>query len=67
MTNKAQDTQILKYGGEEGYKAEMRRRRSLVKTPGFKAMDKAKHLEISSRGGRGGKKRGEGGDQAIPS
>lgn len=32
--------QVLKYGGEEGYKAEMRRRRSMVKKPtGFATMD----------------------------
>jgi hypothetical protein len=32
--------QILKYGGEDGYRAEMRRRRSMVKKPtGFATMD----------------------------
>jgi hypothetical protein len=33
--------QVLKYGGEAGYKAEMKRRRSMVKKPtGFATMDK---------------------------
>lgn len=33
--NKTKLTQISRYGGEEGYRAEMRRRRSLVKKPGL--------------------------------
>lgn len=40
---KANNTQILKYGGIDGYRAEMRRRRSLVKAKtGFALMDKSK-------------------------
>jgi hypothetical protein len=36
-------TQIEKYGGIDGYRAEMRRRRSMVKSPiGFALMDEAK-------------------------
>ena len=40
---KANATQLEKYGGIEGYRAEMRRRRSLVKAKtGFALMDKSK-------------------------
>ena len=40
---KANATQFLKYGGVEGYRAEMRRRRSLVRAKtGFALMDKSK-------------------------
>jgi hypothetical protein len=36
----SKDAQILKYGGIEGYRAEMKRRRSMVKkTTGFGTMD----------------------------
>jgi hypothetical protein len=36
----SRESQVLKYGGEEGYKAEMKRRRSMVKkTTGFGTMD----------------------------
>lgn len=52
MPNKAHQTQRDKYGGEEGYNAEMKRRRSLVKKPtGFAVIDKKKHLEASRKGG----------------
>lgn len=55
--NKATQTQILKYGGLEGYRAEMRRRRSLVKKPsGFAVMDPEKHKAASRKGGLSGKK-----------
>ena len=49
--NKGHQTQLAKYGGVEGYRAEMKRRRSLVKNPGFASMDKDKHLAISKKGG----------------
>lgn len=40
---KANLTQLEKYGGAEGYSAEMKRRRSLVKAKtGFALMDKSK-------------------------
>ena len=48
---KTKTTQIEKYGGIEGYKAEMRRRRSLVKTKtGFAMMslDKIKQAQKKS-------------------
>lgn len=54
--NRAKQTQIAKYGSEEAYKAEMKRRRSLVKKPGFAAMDPEKHKELSRKGGLSGKK-----------
>jgi hypothetical protein len=49
--DKAKQTQIEKYGGEDGYKAEMKRRRALVKKPGFASMDEDKHKELSRLGG----------------
>lgn len=52
MENKAKLTQIEKYGSEEAYRAEMKRRRSLVKKPGFASMDPEKHKELSSLGGK---------------
>lgn len=54
MTDKAKQTQIEKYGGLEGYRAEMKRRRSLVKQPyhGFAVMDEDKHKEVSRKGGK---------------
>jgi hypothetical protein len=48
---KTRATQVLKYGGEDGYRAEMRRRRSLVKAPGgFASMSKEKILAARSIG-----------------
>jgi hypothetical protein len=48
---KTKATQIKKYGGLEGYKAEMRRRRSLMKSKtGFAIMskDKIKQAQLKS-------------------
>lgn len=46
----SKEAQLLKYGGEEGYRAEMRRRRALVKRPGFASMDteKVKQAQLNS-------------------
>jgi hypothetical protein len=46
---KARATQVEKYGGEAGYKAEMQRRRSLVKKPGFASMEKGKAAEAANK------------------
>lgn len=40
---------LVKNLGEDGAKAEMKRRRSLVKRPGFASMDKQKVLAISKK------------------
>lgn len=49
--NKSRDTHLEKYGGEKGYSEEMKRRRALVKRPGFASMDKDKHLAAARLGG----------------
>lgn len=46
---KARATQVAKYGGEAGYKAEMQRRRSLVKKPGFASMSEGKAAEAANK------------------
>jgi hypothetical protein len=54
-------THLEKYGGEEGLKAEMARRRYLNKTPSyFATIDKETLKEIRRKGGlRGRKNEGE--------
>lgn len=49
--NKSRTTQVERYGGEEGYSEEMRRRRALVKAPGFKSMDPEKRRLAAQKGG----------------
>lgn len=51
QVNKSLVTQIAKYGGEEGYRAEMVRRRALVKKPGFASMDQEKRRLAAQKGG----------------
>jgi len=47
---KAREAQIAKYGGIDGYRAEMRRRRSLHKSPtGFAIMSKEQLLKIQAK------------------
>lgn len=46
---KTRQTQVEKYGGEAGYKAEMRRRRALVKKPGFASMEKGQAAEAANK------------------
>jgi len=52
---KARDALLRKYGGEEGYKAEMRRRAAKggkqSDTGGFAVMEKFKLVTVSSIGG----------------
>lgn len=49
--NKSRTTQVERYGGEEGYRAEMVRRRALVKKPGFASMDEEKRRLAAQKGG----------------
>lgn len=49
--NQSRDTQVEKYGGEDGYREEMRRRRKLVKDPGFRSMDPEKRRLAAQKGG----------------
>jgi hypothetical protein len=58
--NKSLETQIAKYGGVEGYRAEMTRRRALVKSPGFKSMDREKLLAAARLGGLNSRKNKHG-------
>ena len=46
----SQQAQIAKYGGIEGYRAEMQRRRGLVKNPHQTFTDKQKAKEASKKG-----------------
>lgn len=51
MTLKSKLTQVAKYGSEEAYRAEMRRRRSLVKNHpggGFRDKDIARSAQAKS-------------------
>lgn len=51
MTDKSKLTQIAKYGSEEAYRAEMRRRRAMVKSHpggGFRDKDVARAAQAKS-------------------
>lgn len=59
--NKSLRTQTEKYGGPEGYSEEMKRRRALVKRPGFSSMDPEKRLAAARLGGLNSRKNKDNG------